>query len=84
MDFNIKDYLNKFKIILKEKDDFYDSIIEIINNVINIKINKNNIKIKNNFIFIKSSPIIKSEIFINKDKILSLLKEKNINIIDIN
>ena len=69
MDFNhIKDYLEKFKIILKEKDENIDLIINVIYQHINFKLNKNNITIKSNIIFIKTSPIIRHEIFI-KNKI---------------
>jgi hypothetical protein len=84
MDFNhIKDYLEKFKIILKEKDENIDLIINVIYQHINFKLNKNNITIKNNIIFIKTSPIIRNEIFIKKQDILNSFKEKSIFLKDI-
>jgi hypothetical protein len=84
MDFShIKDYLEKFKIILKQKDDNIDLIINVIYQHINFKFNKNNIIIKNNIVFIKSSPIIRNEIFLKKGEILNSFKEKSIFLKDI-
>lgn len=84
MDFNhIKNYLEKFKIILKEKDENINSIIDIINSHINFKLNKKDFFIKNNILFIKSSSIIKNEIFLKKEKILNSFKERSIYLKDI-
>ena len=76
MEYNhILKFLEKFKKILFKKEEIYNIIIETIFKNTSIRIEINKIKIENTTIFVQVSPIILSEILINKDKILLDLKE---------
>ena len=71
MEYNhIKNYLEKFKEILFSKEEKYKIISDIIKKNTSIEIETKFIKIYGDTIQIKTSPIIKNEILINKDKIL--------------
>ncbi|MFA6355170.1 MAG: hypothetical protein WCW65_01970 [Candidatus Paceibacterota bacterium] len=82
---HIKDYLNKFKEILFSKEEIYKIIGDIIEKNISIKIEQKNISIKSNIIYIKTSPVVRNEILIQKEKILKDLSQiyKDINFKDI-
>lgn len=76
MDYNhIKNYLDKFRNILFSKDETYRIISEIIQKNTSILIEKKNIQIKGSLIHIKASPLVKGEILMKKDKILSDLSQ---------
>lgn len=78
MDFNhIKEYLNKIKETLFLKEEIYRTISFVIEKNISFKIEQKFIKIKGNIIYIKTSPLIKNEILIKKEKILKDLFEIN-------
>lgn len=78
MDFNhIKEYLNKIKETLFLKEEIYRIISFVIEKNISFKIEQKFIKIKGNIIYIKTSPLIKNEILIKKEKILKDLFEIN-------
>lgn len=71
MDYNhIKNYLEKFKEILFSKEEIYQIVSKTIENNIQFKIEIKNIQIKPPTIYIKSSPLVRNEIMIKKDKIL--------------
>jgi hypothetical protein len=80
MDYNhIKDYLAKFRDIIFSKEEGLKIISEIIQKDTQIKIEPNCIQIKGQVIYIKASPLVRNEIMIKKEKILSdLLELKNI------
>lgn len=72
MDYNqIKDYLGKFKDLLFSKEEIYRIISRAIENNVGIKIENKNIKIKTPNVYIKASPLVRSEIMMKKDKIIS-------------
>lgn len=76
MDYNhIKNYLDKFKEILFSKEEIYIIISNIIKKNISLQIEQKFIKIKGNIIHIKTSPLVKNEILIKKEKILKDLSE---------
>lgn len=78
MDFNhIKEYLNKTKETLFLKEEIYRTISIVIEKNISFKIEQRNISIKGNIIYIKTSPLVKNEILIKKEKILKDLLEIN-------
>jgi len=86
MDYNqISSFLDKFKKILFQKEEILVFISETIFKYTKFKIDPSKIKIKNTYIYIENSPIIKNEIFIYKNKILSDLKSeiKDFNFTDI-
>lgn len=87
MDYSsISSFLDKFKNTLLKKEDSYRIIIEIINKHTKILIDQKNIKIKGSLINIKTSPILKSEILINKESIIKDLSQQspNLKFTDIN
>lgn len=73
---HISDFLLKIKdnFFLKEKE--YEIISDIISREIGFKITPSSIKIKNTNIKVSTSPLIKGEIMIHKEKILSEISEK--------
>lgn len=72
----ISDLLKKFKNITAPDIIIRNYIVDIVKEIINIKLDKKNIFVKNGIVYIKTKPIYKNEIFINKKKIINLLKEK--------
>ena len=74
--FDIGSYLEKFKKFSQSREFLRNSVSESIKEVCGIDIDSKNIEVKNFTAKIKERPIIKSEIFLKKEKILELLKEK--------
>ncbi|NVN96647.1 hypothetical protein HXX01_00095 [Candidatus Nomurabacteria bacterium] len=71
MDYNhIKNFLDKFKNILFEKEEKIKLISLAIKKNTQIEIEDKNIKISGNVIQIKSSPLVKGEILMKKENIL--------------
>jgi hypothetical protein len=86
MDYNqIKDFLEKFKKTLFQKEETNRIVLEIIKKYTSLSFEPKQVKIKQPFIFIDGTPIVKNEIFIYKKQILLELKKEipNINFIDI-
>ncbi len=77
--FNIDDFLVKFRKITIPDNEIRIYISEVIFDILKLKIEKYNIKISNNSIFIKTDNIIKTEIFLNKNRILNKINNKFIN-----
>lgn len=76
MDYShIKNYFEKFKIILSTKEEEYSTVSKIIEKRIGVCIDSKNIIIKNKNILVKTSPLIKNEILIKKNYILKDLKD---------
>ena len=71
MDYNhIKNYLEKFKLVLFSKEENLKIISNIIKKHTQIEIEPRFIKTTGSLIQIKASPLVKNEILINKDKII--------------
>jgi len=84
MEFNIGEYLKKFTKITPPDDFLKEIILEGVKTEIGIDIDKKNITVSGGIVYIKTSPIIKNEIFMKKEKIISIIKEKQtIKIADI-
>lgn len=86
MDYNrIGGFLEKFKKILFQKEEVLSVIIKVVSKYTPIILDVKKIKIKNTIIYIEANPIQKSEIFMNKNKILKDLKQeiKHLNFTDI-
>jgi len=76
MDYNkIEKYLEKFRKIIFKKEETHKIIVEVILKHTSSLLDFNLIKIKNTTIYVQSSPIIKNEILIHKEYILSDLKK---------
>lgn len=73
----IGNFLEKFSSLKLTKDFYGDEISEVIKDVLNININPQDINYKNGVILIKiKNPVIRNEIFMNKDKILKAFPQK--------
>ena len=75
--FDIEKYLEKFKKFSQSRDFLRNSVAEAVKEVCNIEIDPKKIEVKDGVARISERPIIKSEIFLKKTKILEVLKEKN-------
>ncbi len=78
--FNISNFFDKFKKIQQNNLNTKEFIIEIIKNKLNIEIKKEDIEIKNSQIKINCNPIVRSEIYMSKQKIESELLQNNFNL----
>ncbi|MFH0755219.1 MAG: hypothetical protein V1910_00945 [bacterium] len=74
--FDIAKYLEKFRIMSQSRGFLKNSVAEVIKEVCNIEIEKDKIEIKNYIARIKEKPIIKTQIFLKKTKILDILNKK--------
>ena len=82
--FDIGKYLEKFKVMSQSRNFLRDSVAEAIQEICHIEIDPKKIEVKEGVARISEKPIIKSEIFMKKVKILLFLKEKkSIDIFDI-
>lgn len=75
---NIKGFLDGFKNKILSSQIEKEIIVRVFNKILNINILKEDIDIKKETIFVKVNPYIKSEIFLNKDKILKEIKKQGI------
>ncbi|MFA6797407.1 MAG: hypothetical protein WCR40_01740 [Candidatus Paceibacterota bacterium] len=74
--FDIAKYLEKFKVISCSRDFIRNSLAEVIKNICYIEIDPKKIDVKNYVARINEKPIVKSEIFLKKEKILKSLSEE--------
>lgn len=77
---NISNFLDKFRILEKNKTVLKEKILEKIEKHSKVVLKKEDIEIKNSVIFVKSSPIKRAEIFFKKQDILEDFKKENIAI----
>lgn len=68
--FNISSYLDKFKNIGLKEILLKENIVKTIKEKIGVEISVKDITLKNNVITIKMSPLLRSEVFMKKKKIL--------------
>ncbi len=76
-------FLDKFKKILGDSGLQKDSVISVLKEELGVDLEKDKITISKNIASISASPILKNEILMRKQKILTKLKDLNINILDI-
>lgn len=69
----IKDLLLKFNSLLLSEEVKINSLITAIKEATGINIQKDEVQIKGETIYLKIKPIYKNEIFLKKEKIISLL-----------
>lgn len=74
--FDIAKYLEKFKVMSCSRDFLRNSLADSIKQVCHIEIDPKKIDIKAGLARINERPIVKSEIFLKKDKILKSLSEE--------
>ncbi len=74
--FNIGEYLEKFKIRHQSRDSLRNSVADVIKEICGIEIEPKKIEIKNFIARINERPIVKTQIFLKKQKILEILDKK--------
>ena len=74
--FDIAKYLEKFTVLANSRHFLRDSVQGAIKEICGIEIDPKKIEVKDFVARINERPIIKSEIFLKKNKILLSLKEK--------
>jgi len=74
--FDIAKYLEKFKTMYHSRNSLRNSVVEAIKEVCNIDVELKKIEIRNYIAKINEKPIIKTEIFLKKTKILNILVKK--------
>jgi len=77
--FDIGKYLEKFKKFSQSRDFLRNSVAESVKEICGIEIDPKKIEVKDGVARISERPIVKSEIFLKKAKILEKLKEKTEN-----
>jgi hypothetical protein len=76
-------YLKKFKVLLGDKTEEKRLVQKIIKEVCAADLSLETIAIKDMKINLKVSPVMRTEIALNKKKILSLLKEQGFSATDV-
>ena len=74
--FDIAKYLEKFKLMSHSRGFLRNSVADAVKEVCGIDIDPIKIEVKNYIARINEKPIIKTEIFIKKTKILDILNKK--------
>lgn len=74
--FDIAQYLEKFRIRFQSRDFLRNSVAEAVKEVCGIEIEPSKIEVKNYIARISEKPIIKTQIFLKKGKILDILNKK--------
>jgi hypothetical protein len=75
--FDIGKYLEKFKTLSFSRNYFKNIVVEAVKEFCKIEIDTKNINIKEGVVRVNERPIVKNEIFLKKEKILRLIKEKS-------
>jgi hypothetical protein len=76
--FNIAGFLEKFKRFDQNKTLQTENISKIIESVIGVVVDKKNITIKNGILYTQGSPALRQEIFLKKERLLSLVKTEGV------
>lgn len=79
----LNSFLEKFKKILNKSQFQKDLIIEVLNKEFNRGFKKDDIKIQKGIVYINESPLVKNEILIRKQKLITNIKSQSGNILDI-
>ncbi len=72
---NLEGFLKKFRLIVGARESERSAVSDVLTSVLGVKLSEDSIVIKNKTISINCSPIIKSQIFLNKSKILAELNK---------
>jgi len=71
---NLSNYLGKFKNIKPPKRSILNKFIEVVYEVCGIQLKNFEVGIQNHIIFVTTNPTVKSEIVLNKGKIIREMK----------
>lgn len=78
---NVSSYLIKFKNIKPPKRAILNKFNEIVYEVCGIKLKNYEVGIQHHIIFVTTNPIVKSEIILNKGRILREMSEGGFNMV---
>ena len=81
--FNIATYLEKFKNIGSSENSIKDIIISSLNEILKITVTRKEIRLQNGTAYIQTSPLVKNQLYIKKDSILSHISQKTDKVKDI-
>ncbi len=81
--FDISKYLEKFRVMSQSRDFLRDTVAESIKEICKIEIDPKKIEVKSGIARINERPIIKTEVFLKKQKIMEYIKTKTEKIHDI-
>jgi hypothetical protein len=73
---NIQGLLNIFENLIKTEEGFKSIISEVIEREVGVKIDPQKIKASEFVLYLDTHPVIRNEIFLQKEKILSSLSKK--------
>lgn len=76
MPFNIGDFLKKFKNFVPLEKTIKDTLVEIVQEETGILLPKESVSVHNNVIFIHTTPAIKNELFMRKQRLLFEMKKR--------
>ncbi len=79
----IKNLLSRFSKRLLDKSEVEKNTILIIKDILNIDLIEDNLSFKNKKIILKTRSLLKVQIVLKKEKILTLLKEQGFEVEDI-
>ena len=74
--FNVADYLNKFKKLSESRDFLRNAVSGAVKDVCGIEIKPEDVDIRSGIARVNAKPVVKSEIFLKKSKILEVLSGK--------
>ena len=76
MMFNIASYLEKFKKVGEKRNSLEHTVSEVFKNVAGVDIDKSSVKISKGEMTVSATPMAHSMIFMKREQIISVLKEK--------
>lgn len=75
---DFSEYLKKFTFLLKDKTAEIRVLVQIIEEVTGAVLEEKKLKISNGVLFISASSLLKNNIYMSKETILSLCKERGV------
>lgn len=80
---NLSHYLQKFKVLLGDKTEEKRAIQQLFEDALSITLPLENIAIRDSVATLTLSPIERTEMMLRKKELLSLLKNKGVQVIDL-
>jgi predicted transcriptional regulator YheO len=75
---NIDQFLKRFKRIISTNEDVQKVIREVIEEVLHVKFQEKDFDLKNGVLCVHAKPIVKNEIYFQKDRIIKALHERGL------
>ena len=73
---NIKEFLEKYRAKLSEAEGKQEDVIAIIATITQVTLSPEMFSVERGILILRTSPVIKNELFMYKEKILSALRER--------